>query len=528
MAPNTGDLIEGVLNLNYTNDNTVSNMAQKCDDYEECVNNNINITDGIIIPDGLYCRARLSCSINNASIVTDLNDLNDLSELHDFSQFYEYNSIYNKSNIILRCDGFNSCPDVDHVVLQLSNTSTMDTSSIYIIDVVFGGGGNNKYKDMMLQNNYKYSQSNIKINVYCNAYLSCSNHRLINVTNIYGYGRSSLAHLKVNTVYNSIYVYGHLACLYCNILNVFSNIYIVGREGCRYSNMLNVYGSIIGFSYNGLADSNISNVKQVFCLGGNTCTRSQMSSVSLIVAQHEKALNLVKIASNMVNYSNPVNALNTSTLRKMVLKVYDSSYISSFELYCSGGDSCIIECYGSTGDEVCDTAFSYCYGPGNCSVVYAAKNETNGDNSNSNSNSDSNEYNIIVVTFCVTVAMIALAIIIANTIVCGRKYVQTWLKNKNGQNKTSNTQRNCQLFTFYFCNKTFGVFLIVFFICNFLSFICLLYGFGQITRVQLSDYWCQEKSLSEIRQHSIDENLNHGTSVGCWKSKQYTVSIVCI
>ena len=79
------------------------------------------------------------------------------------------------------------------------------------------------------------------------------------------------------------------------------------------------------------------------------------------------------------------------------------------------------------------------------------------------------------------------------------------------------------LLKMYFCNADFFVFLIVFGICIFLGFVCILYGFGQITQLVLSNYWCESKTLDEIYQHSIEYGLNEGTNEGCWKSKQFTV-----
>ena len=63
----------------------------------------------------------------------------------------------------------------------------------------------------------------------------------------------------------------------------------------------------------------------------------------------------------------------------------------------------------------------------------------------------------------------------------------------------------------------------VFGLCIFLGVICLLYGFGQINELVLSNYWCDKKDLSTIRQHSVENELNYGTNEGCWKSKYFTV-----
>ena len=214
MAPNTADFIESESNLKYTNDIAVFNMAEKCDDYMDCINSEIN--DSTIIPHALYCRASQSCVFNNGYvyIVVDLNDLN---KLNDSTQLFEYNSIYNNSNMILKCDGFYSCRYIDKLVLQLFNTSTMDTSNVYAIPIVFGGSKRywSEFQATSLEN--RYNESNVKFNVYCNALYSCSWMHFTNVTNIYGFGYSCMSYATINTVHNNIYLYTQYVCQYCDI-----------------------------------------------------------------------------------------------------------------------------------------------------------------------------------------------------------------------------------------------------------------------------------------------------------------------
>ena len=78
-------------------------------------------------------------------------------------------------------------------------------------------------------------------------------------------------------------------------------------------------------------------------------------------------------------------------------------------------------------------------------------------------------------------------------------------------------------FKVYFHNFDTVIAVFVVFLSLFLSFVCGLYAFGQITQLQLTNYWCQLKDLDTIRQHSIEHKLNEGTEDGCWKSKQFTV-----
>ena len=75
----------------------------------------------------------------------------------------------------------------------------------------------------------------------------------------------------------------------------------------------------------------------------------------------------------------------------------------------------------------------------------------------------------------------------------------------------------------YFKNLNTAVSALVIIFALFLSFVSWLYAFGQVTQLQLTNYWCDLKDLETIQQHSIEKNLNQGTEDGCWKSKQFTV-----
>ena len=75
----------------------------------------------------------------------------------------------------------------------------------------------------------------------------------------------------------------------------------------------------------------------------------------------------------------------------------------------------------------------------------------------------------------------------------------------------------------FVCNTDFFVTVITCILCLFLGFVCFLYGIGQVTKLELANYWCEKKSLAEIHQHSAEFGLNHGTNDGCWQSKQFTV-----
>ena len=75
----------------------------------------------------------------------------------------------------------------------------------------------------------------------------------------------------------------------------------------------------------------------------------------------------------------------------------------------------------------------------------------------------------------------------------------------------------------YCCSTDLITSVLIVILCGFLTFISILYAFGQITELEPSNYFCEQKTLTEIYTHSIENDLNHGTNEGCWKYKQFTV-----
>eukprot|EP01083_Nonionella_stella_P078291 214153_1 len=49
--------------------------------------------------------------------------------------------------------------------------------------------------------------------------------------------------------------------------------------------------------------------------------------------------------------------------------------------------------------------------------------------------------------------------------------------------------------------------------------LCLVYAIGQVTTLTIQDFICTNKPIAQIRHHSQEFNLPHGTTSGCWTSK---------
>ena len=52
----------------------------------------------------------------------------------------------------------------------------------------------------------------------------------------------------------------------------------------------------------------------------------------------------------------------------------------------------------------------------------------------------------------------------------------------------------------------------------------MTYTIGQILKLILSNYFCPKRTIEEIHQHSIDNNLQYGEqNHTCWSAKDFTV-----
>eukprot|EP01084_Bolivina_argentea_P256440 431760_1 len=97
-----------------------------------------------------------------------------------------------------------------------------------------------------------------------------------------------------------------------------------------------------------------------------------------------------------------------------------------------------------------------------------------------------------------------------------RKSNQLPLKNKS-------PQRLILLFQ----NQTFWSRILILFIILFLWLLCCIYTLAQILKLTLSNYLCPSKTLQEIHEHSIINNLPKGDQSetnSCWRAKQFTVN----
>ena len=341
------------------------------------------------------------------------------------------------------------------------------------------------------------------------------------------FARFGVKKSQIDSIVGNLYCATYYSCSNSVISNIDGNLYSVGLWD---SNITNVSGEIIGLNSYGLRNLTIRNASKVLCLDKRTCDSSTIKSVPFIVhgPNAEDALEKVTIVSDLANDD------NSDSNRTMTVEIYGENigWHGSTNIYCSFGDTCKIGCFH---ENACRTVDVYCYGTClvDCDGIYHRCPRirygtydvwySNGINNDSNSmtgniiidsnNSQTQTYDLIFLIFIIITSCIGLLIIV---FICG-KHCTTALsmKRKYVFNLTNLIK--------YICSGQFMIFFLLFCYCVFLAIICCLYGFGQITQITLTNYWCQSKTIDEIKQHSIDNNLTYGTNEGCWKSKQFTV-----
>ena len=532
-------------------DNPINTNSLQCNDYQACIllenytqltkPGNTSYTPGLItVP--VDCNGRESCFFTN--IVFKLNDIIN----------YIVNDSYS-SNIssvnILQCDGFASCDNITYFV-------GVNESSLNIKMYIRFRGSNVGSNQASIINNMDIINNSTAdtINILCTGHQSCQYNKIKSANNVYCDGSRACFASTVTHVQQSVYVraeYGlqnaqvsgitqnvicqaRAACNQAIIANVSGSVFAVSHQSANYAKISNINGGVFGLAQYALQSSKITNVAKVYCAWRDSCEQSTIRSVALLVQAYTDALKSATIISDMKNYTSSANT-NTYT---MTVKLYARN--DAFSIHCNANDTCRIGCFQENS---CKHLDLYCYGY--CLVdcddgsdyqcptikfgtysVWKSANMTdisvNGSNSNqltTNTDRQTGKVETFFGQFVSTFMLILMSVSCClATVVCGWRCICV---SRNNSDRDATMDTDWKLMGLYFCNVDFCIFFIVFGLCIFLGIICILYGFGQINELVLSNYWCDKKDLDTIRQHSIEFQLNQGTSEGCWKSTQFTV-----
>eukprot|EP01084_Bolivina_argentea_P001941 3589_1 len=65
--------------------------------------------------------------------------------------------------------------------------------------------------------------------------------------------------------------------------------------------------------------------------------------------------------------------------------------------------------------------------------------------------------------------------------------------------------------------------ILIIFATVFMLLLSMSYTIGQILSLELSNFWCPQRTAEDILKHSIDINENGGDNSGCWTSKSFQV-----
>lgn len=101
------------------------------------------------------------------------------------------------------------------------------------------------------------------------------------------------------------------------------------------------------------------------------------------------------------------------------------------------------------------------------------------------------------------------------------------IPTSSGQTKTNtntfmnDTGPSCMAL---FKNELFYSRIIILLITSFLFILSLCYTLGQILTLHLTNFWCPERTIEEIRASSIARGRNEGISGSCWRTNLNTVN----
>ena len=73
-------------------------------------------------------------------------------------------------------------------------------------------------------------------------------------------------------------------------------------------------------------------------------------------------------------------------------------------------------------------------------------------------------------------------------------------------------------------NEKLWIRLLIIFIIQFLSILSLAFAYGQIYELELNNYWCDRKTIEEIRNHSVEIGSQTGEDDSCWQTKDFVTN----
>ena len=307
----------------YPCDTSVNTNGIICDDKSECVSQDLDTTSTI---GPICCTAKESCE----------SSLNITAKIDNKTN-------YNQENVSIRCDGAESC---DNVQSKLIFSKASVTSSS-------GGSSGNVY--LTGQHAAGLTISNMRIqtsledlhDIFCTGTYSCRYTYLFNARNLYCTAAYSCLDVVEIAQIENVYLYGYQAGL-AAVLHDVKNIYCSGRQACWSTTMMNITGGIYVSGRQSLAQSTIVNVSNLILLGYQAFYQSQVTNVSNVVCiSLESCLDadiLGLSGSLRANGRGSLNYANIVTNGDVVDVWINGTNSQSFTMTCSVNNTCTVRC----------------------------------------------------------------------------------------------------------------------------------------------------------------------------------------
>ena len=287
-----------------------NNATVNCDDFKECESQSVAGASRAVC-----CTAANAC-LNASSIIG-----------------YGSNGNNNNSvtpNIAIRCDGSQSCFSPTNGINMVGING-----SIYITGYQAG------YTTSVHTDSDTAIATNNKdlYDIFCSGDQSCYQSRFNTANNLYCTGNLACYKSPLINNINNVIVYGYQAASYSTMSNI-NNIYCypAGKESCTGSTISNVSGMVLAVGDQVLYDSEIYNVSNLFCISTASCKNSKIKGVhNTIIGNGDDALCGTIITSDS-------NFNDNGTLYVFVSGTNSGT---SFDIYCTVGDTCYIQCQSS-------------------------------------------------------------------------------------------------------------------------------------------------------------------------------------
>ena len=286
----------------------------------------------------------------------------------------ENDTLLNYENNAICCTSYAGCRYTSASLSVNVSSNTMD-KLVDTIGIYCGGSqscrdGRSGTEIFIVNNvNIDNHNSSASFDIFCDGIYSCWNLDISGADNLLCRGHDACESTTVDSIKN-VFGFSWYSIQYATISNITENIYCVASWSCYSATFSEIGGNIYGVSYGSLYNATITNTlgtsitDNIYVIGYQSGYSMEINNVKCIFAAGYQVLIGATISGFRNLYVNGTNALDDSTLTTQLstnfndtsininckVRLYiDGTNSNKYNVTCSNGDECFINCESSTG-----------------------------------------------------------------------------------------------------------------------------------------------------------------------------------